>query len=149
VLKRQANAGVLLGEVTGFDLDRREVIVDPVPPGLPPSALRYETLIVVGGSRYSYYGHDEWRPFAPELKSLEGALEIRSRIVSAFEAAELDQDPERRRSWLTFVVVGAGPTGFEMAGQIAELAHDTLRRDFRSADTRLRACSSSRRLTGW
>jgi NADH:ubiquinone reductase (H+-translocating) len=137
LLKRQANARVLLGEVTGFDLDRREVIIDLVSGSLPPSALGYDTLIVSGGSRYSYFGHDDWQPFAPELKSLEGALDIRSRILNAFEAAELDDDAERRRSWLTFVVVGAGPTGVEMAGQIAELAHDTLRRDFRSVDTRM------------
>jgi NADH dehydrogenase len=137
VLKRQTNARVLLGEVTGFDLNRREVIIDPVSGSLPPSVLGYDTLIVAGGSSYSYFGHDDWQPFAPELKSLEGALNIRSRILTAFEAAELDDDPERRRSWLTFVVVGAGPTGVEMAGQIAELAHDTLRRDFRSIDTRM------------
>jgi len=92
-------------------------------------------LVVAGGSRYSYFGHEDWRPFAPELKSLEGALDIRSRILRAFEAAEVEEDPEARKSWLTFVVVGAGPTGVEMAGQIAELARDTLRGDFRSVDT--------------
>ena len=91
---------------------------------------------MAGGSRYSYFGHDEWRRDAPELKSLEGALDIRDRVLRAFEAAEAEPDPERRRSWLTFVVVGAGPTGVEMAGQIAELARDTLRRDFRTVDTR-------------
>ena len=136
VLKRQANARVLLAEVTGFDLERREVVLDPVPDGLPQTTLAYDTLIVAGGSRYSYFGHDEWQAEAPELKSLEGALEIRSRILAAFEGAELEQDAERRRSWLTFVVVGAGPTGVEMAGQTAELARDTLRRDFRSIDPR-------------
>jgi NADH dehydrogenase len=83
------------------------------------------------------------------LKSVEDALEIRRRIFLAYEAAEREADEAAQREWLTFVVVGGGPTGVEMAGQIAELAHDTLRRDFRSADTRLRACSSSRRLTGW
>jgi NADH:ubiquinone reductase (H+-translocating) len=136
VLRRQRNARVLLGEVTGFDLARREVTVDYLPNGQERLLLGYDTLIVAGGSHYSYFGHDEWRARAPELKSLAGALEIRSRILAAFEAAEVEADPARRRSWLTFVVVGAGPTGVEMAGQIAELARDTLRHDFRAADTR-------------
>ena len=100
------------------------------------ATLGYDTLVVAGGSRYSYFGHDEWRSAAPELKSLEGALEIRSRILRAFEAAELEPDPSAARSRLTFVVVGAGPTGVEMAGQIAELARETLHSDFRSIDTR-------------
>ena len=98
--------------------------------------LPYDSLIVAGGSSYSYFGHDEWRPFAPDVKSLESALEVRRRILTAFEAAEVETDPERRAAWLTFVVVGAGPTGVELAGQIAEIARDTLRRDFRSIDTR-------------
>ena len=136
VLKRQANTRVLLAEVTGFDVDRRELILDLIANGGQRSTLPYDTLVVAGGSHYSYFGHDEWKPYAPELKSLAGALDIRNRILAAFEAAELEQGPERRRSWLTFVVVGAGPTGVEMAGQIAELAQDTLHRDFRSADTR-------------
>jgi NADH dehydrogenase len=136
VLKRQANAGVVLAEVTGFDLAERRVRLGRLPNGDLEGDLAYDTLVVAGGSRYSYFGHDDWAPYAPELKSLEGALEIRSRILRAFEAAEVEQDLERRRSWLTFVVVGAGPTGVEMAGQIAELARDTLRRDFRSIDTR-------------
>ena len=121
--------------MTGFDLARREVLLDHLPNGDRGTTLPYDTLIVAGGSRYSYFGHDEWREHAPELKSLSGALDIRSRVLGAFEAAEVETDPDRRRSWLTFVVVGAGPTGVEMAGQIAELAHDALRRDFRSADT--------------
>jgi NADH:ubiquinone reductase (H+-translocating) len=136
ILRRQRNVRVVLAEVTGFDLDRREVALDRLPNGEPGATLGYDTLIVAGGSQYSYFGHDEWKQYAPELKSLPGALEIRSRILSAFEAAEVERDPERRRGWLTFVVVGAGPTGVEMAGQIAELAHDTLRRDFRAVDTR-------------
>jgi NADH:ubiquinone reductase (H+-translocating) len=94
----------------------------------------YDTLIVAGGSHYSYFGHDEWSAQAAEVKSLESALTVRSRILAAFEAAELERDPARRSEWLTFVVVGAGPTGVEMAGQIAEVARDTLRRDFRAAD---------------
>ena len=91
---------------------------------------------MAGGSAYSYFGHDDWAPYAPELKSLEGALDLRARILTAFEAAEVETDEERRQAWLTFVVVGAGPTGVEMAGQIAEIARDTLRRDFRAVDTR-------------
>ncbi len=135
VLRRQENARVLLAEATGFDLQRREVALESLPNGEEHAIVGYDTLIVAGGSRYSYFGHDEWQVHAPELKSLDGALEIRSRILAAFEAAELENDADRRRSWLTFVVVGAGPTGVEMAGQIAELAHDVLRRDFRSVDT--------------
>jgi NADH:quinone reductase (non-electrogenic) len=135
ILRRQRNARVVQAEVTGFDLTRREVLLANLPNGAPATALPYDTLIVAGGSRYSYFGHDEWREHAPELKSLSGALDIRSRVLGAFEAAEVETDPERRRAWLTFVVVGAGPTGVEMAGQIAELAHDALRREFRSADT--------------
>jgi NADH dehydrogenase len=96
----------------------------------------YATLIVAGGSRYSYFGHDDWGEFAAEVKSLESALVARGRILSAFEAAEMEPDPLRRAGWLTFVVVGGGPTGVEMAGQIAELARDTLSRDFKTADPR-------------
>ena len=134
VFRRQRNARVLLGEVKGFDLERREIFVDDLPNGGGEATLDYDTLIVAGGSRYSYFGHEDWQAHAPELKSLPGALDIRSRILGAFEAAEVEPDPERRRTWLTFVVVGAGPTGVEMAGQIAEVAHDAVRRDFRNAD---------------
>jgi NADH:ubiquinone reductase (H+-translocating) len=136
VLKRQRNARVLLSEVSGFDLDRRRLLLDRLPNGERNATLDYDTLVVAGGAAYSYFGHEDWRAHAPELKSLEGALEIRSRILRAFEAAEVTEDEELRRSWLTFVVVGAGPTGVEMAGQIAELARDTLRSNFRAVDTR-------------
>jgi NADH:ubiquinone reductase (H+-translocating) len=134
VLKRQANARVLLATVKGFDLEAREVVLGDLPDGEPERRLPYDTLVVAGGSNYSYFGHDDWREFAPELKSIGGALTIRGRLLSAFEAAEMETDPERRRAWLTFAVVGAGPTGVEMAGQIAELSRDTLRGDFRSVD---------------
>ena len=87
-----------------------------------------------GGSYYGYFGHDEWRQVAREVKSLESALAVRAQILTAFEAAELETDPERREAWLTFVVVGGGPTGVEMAGQIGELARNTLRREVRSTD---------------
>jgi NADH:ubiquinone reductase (H+-translocating) len=136
VLKRQRNVRVVLAEVSGFDLERRQVVLDQLPNGARGERLEYDTLVVAGGSRYSYFGHEDWRERAPELKSLAGALHIRNRILTAFEAAEVEPDEERRRSWLTFVVVGGGPTGVEMAGQIAELAREALRRDFRQVDTR-------------
>jgi NADH:ubiquinone reductase (H+-translocating) len=129
ILKRQANASVVLGEVTGFDLERRRVLLEE-------SAIDYDTLVVAAGAENAYFGHDEWRTLAPGLKTVEDALAIRSRILGAFEAAELEPDPDLRRSWLTFVVVGGGPTGVELAGQIAEIARDTLRRDFRNIDPR-------------
>ena len=136
VLKRQENVRVVLAEVSGFDLERRQVVLDHLPNGRRGQRLDFDTLVVAGGSRYSYFGHNDWRARAPELKSLAGALDIRNRILTAFEAAEVELDEELRRSWLTFVVVGGGPTGVEMAGQIAELARDSLRRDFRAIDTR-------------
>ena len=136
ILKRQKNARVVMGEVRAFALDRRCLVLDASENGDEGLVIPYDTLIVAGGSRYSYFGHDEWRPFALEIKSLESALAVRRRIFTAFEAAEIEQDPERREAWLTFVVVGGGPTGVEMAGQIAELARDTLSRDFHSVDPR-------------
>src|SRR5664280_2214255 len=135
IFRGRRNVEVVLAEVAGFDLDARRVELRPVAEGVPaPATLEYDSLIVAGGSRYSYFGHDDWHAHAPELKSLEGALDIRSRILTALEAAEWEPDRERRRAWLTFVVVGAGPTGVEMAGQIAEIARDSVR-DFRRADT--------------
>jgi NADH:ubiquinone reductase (H+-translocating) len=134
VFKRDRNVRVLLAEVDRFDLERRQVILRPVGDLPAPEPVPYDTLIVAGGSHYSYFGHDEWSTHAAEVKSLESALTVRGRILSAFEAAELERDPERRDEWLTFAVVGAGPTGVEMAGQIAEVARDTLPRDFRTAD---------------
>jgi NADH dehydrogenase len=134
IVKRQANVRVMMGEARSFDLEHGRVVVDGLPNGDAGVAVDYDTLIVAGGSRYSFFGHDEWREFALEVKSLESALEVRSRIFTAFEAAEAEQDPVRRAAWLTFVVVGGGPTGVEMAGQIAELARHVLPREFRSAD---------------
>ena len=134
IFKRNQNVRVLLAEVTGFDLGARRVDLGPVLDEPVPPPLRYDALIVAGGSQYSYFGHDEWAGAAPELKSMESLLDTRRRILGAFEAAEIEQDPERRRPWLTFVIVGAGPTGVEMAGQIGEIARDTLRRDFRTID---------------
>jgi NADH:quinone reductase (non-electrogenic) len=136
IFKRHRNVHVLLAEASGFDLGARRVLLRGVD-GLPtPPSLDYDTLIVAGGSRYSYFGHDDWRATAAEVKSLESALLVRSRLLSAFEAAEAETDAEERRVWLTFVVVGAGPTGVEMAGQIAELARDTVRKEYRAVDPR-------------
>jgi NADH:ubiquinone reductase (H+-translocating) len=134
IVRRQRHTRVILGEVTGFDLAARRVVVDHLPNGERGVELPYDTLIVAGGSHYSYFGHDEWATHAPELKSLAGALDLRDRILLAFEAAETEPDEATRDAWLTFVVVGAGPTGVEMAGQIAELGR-TLRREYRSVDT--------------
>jgi NADH:ubiquinone reductase (H+-translocating) len=134
VFKRDRNVRVLLAEVERFELAARRVVLRAVGDLPAPAPVPYDTLIVAGGSRYSYFGHDHWSAHAAEVKSLESALTVRGRILAAFEAAELEHDPGRRAQWLTFAVVGAGPTGVEMAGQIAELARDTLRRDFRAAD---------------
>ena len=134
IFKRWPQVRVLMAQATGFDLEARRVLLEPVA-GVPaPSSIPYDTLIVAGGSSYSYFGHDEWRTVALEVKSLESALGVRQRILSAFEAAEEDPDPARRPAWLTFVVVGGGPTGVEMAGQIGEIARDTLRHEFRAID---------------
>src|SRR3954468_21171831 len=130
VFKRDESVRVVLAEVTGFDLPGREIATRTDAGDL---RLPYDTLIVAGGSRYNYFGHPEWQEHAAELKSLEGALHIRGRILRALEAAETETDAAKRAALLTFVVVGAGPTGVEMAGQIAEIAHDT-RRDFRAID---------------
>jgi NADH:ubiquinone reductase (H+-translocating) len=131
ILRRQKHVRVILGEAVGFDLEGRHVTLrtDGADDHLE---LPYDTLVVAGGSDYSYFGHDAWREVALEVKNLDSALEVRGRILHAFEAAELS--PADQASWLTFVVVGAGPTGVEMAGQIAELARDTLRGEFRSID---------------
>jgi NADH:ubiquinone reductase (H+-translocating) len=134
IFKRHPNVRVVLAEVNGFDLEAREVSLGPVLDEPQPAPLRYDALVVAGGSQYSYFGHDEWAEAAPELKSMESLIEARRRILRAFEAAEIEQDAERRQAWLTFVVVGGGPTGVEMAGQIGEIARETLRHDFRTID---------------
>jgi NADH dehydrogenase len=135
IFKRARNVRVLLGEVGEVDLERRVVTVQPVIEDIPAAEVPYDTLIAAGGSKYSYFGNPEWAEHAPEVKSLESALDVRHRILRAFEAAELETDPAQRADWLTFVVVGAGPTGVEMAGQIAEIARDTLPSDYRAVDT--------------
>jgi len=129
ILARQANASVLLAEVTGIDPAARQVTTDA-------GVLDYDFLIVATGSTHSYFGHDAWAPFAPGLKDVEDAFEVRSRILLAFERAEAVADDAARREWLTFVVVGGGPTGVELAGAIGEIAQRTLARNFRRFDPR-------------
>jgi NADH dehydrogenase len=132
VLKRQQNATVLLGRVTDIDINTKNVTsVSPMGTTVTP----YDSLVVAAGAGQSYFGNDQFSEWAPGMKSIDDALELRGRIFGSFELAELCEDPEERDEWLTFVVVGAGPTGVEMAGQISELAHRTLRRDFRRIDT--------------
>ena len=131
IFRGEENVSVTLAEATRFDLDAREVALRTA---AGEETIGYDTLIVGGGSKYNYFGHPEWERHAHELKTLEGALEIRARILRAFESAEATHDDAERRRLQTFVVVGAGPTGVEMAGQIAEIARDT-RRDFRVIDT--------------
>ena len=125
VLKRQANTRVVLADVQRVDVNARRVI-------LSDGVLRYDTLIVAAGSRHHYFGHDQWEAFAPGLKTIEDATEIRRRVLLAFEAAEREPDPELRHAWLTFVIVGGGPTGVELAGALGEIANDTLKHDFRT-----------------
>ena len=129
ILRKQANTTVLLGEAVGLDPERREVRMSDGGP------IGYDTLIVAAGARFSYFGNETWAANAPGLKSIDDATQIRRRILIAFEAAEREHDAERRRAWMTFVLVGGGPTGVELAGALAEIARDTLRRDFRSIDT--------------
>ena len=132
VLKKQRNATVLLGRVTEIDIAAKTVTsVSPLGTTVTP----YDTLIVAAGAGQSYFGNDQFSEFAPGMKSIDDALELRGRIFGCFELAELCEDPQEQEEWLTFVVVGAGPTGVEMAGQISELAHRTLRREFRRIDT--------------
>ncbi len=149
IFRRRRDVRVLMGEVIDFDLAGRAVRVRPAAGDEKPFLVPYDTLIASGGSHYSYFGHDEWQEVAREVKSLESALAVRAQILSAFEAAELETDAERRQAWLTFVVVGGGPTGVEMAGQIGELARGTLRREFRSinpADARVLLVETADRL---
>ena len=135
IFRNDPSVRVLMAEVASFDLAGRQVHLRSVADTPAPDSVPYDTLIVAGGSRYSYFGHDEWSEYAAEVKSLESAIMVRGRILAAFEAAEEESDADKRTAWLTFVIVGGGPTGVEMAGQIGELSHDT-RRDFRSFDAR-------------
>src|SRR2546425_737249 len=128
VLSHQKNTRVLLGTVTDIDpVSKRVLLADG-------ASLEYDSLIVAAGSQSSYYGHEAWREWAPSLKSVEEAINVRHKILYAFEVAERIADPAQRRAWLTFAIVGAGATGVELAGAIAEIARQTLKNDFRSID---------------
>jgi NADH dehydrogenase len=124
VLRRQKNVAVILGQASSIDLDRKIV-------HLADGDLAYDFLILATGATHSYFGHPEWEQSAPGLKSIEDALEIRRRVLLAFEAAERETDAEAQKAWLTFVIVGAGPTGVELAGALSEIARHTMTRDFR------------------
>ena len=144
ILRRQQNCSVLMASVTDFDLANRIVKLDD-------GELAYDSLIVATGSQTGYFGHDDWAIRAPGLKSIEDALEIRRRILSTFEAAEREDDAGRRSVMLTFVVVGGGPTGVELAGTLAEITRNTLRHEFRRcspADARIVLVDDSPRLLG-
>ena len=128
VLNKSKNTKVLLGEVSNIDPQGQKVLMGD-------EAIHYDSLILATGAKHSYFGKDEWEENAPGLKTVEDAIKMRHRIFSAFEAAEKETDPEKRRAWLTFVVIGGGPTGVELAGAIAEIAYHTMKDDFRSIDT--------------
>jgi NADH dehydrogenase len=130
ILARQRNATVLMAEATAVDPAQRTVRLDD------GAALAYDYLVVATGSMHSYFGNDAWAPYAPGLKTLEDALGIRARILLAYERAERETDPAKRAAWLTFVVIGAGATGVELAGTLAEIARHTLRGEFRRFDPR-------------
>ncbi|TFV77658.1 NAD(P)/FAD-dependent oxidoreductase [Blastococcus sp. CT_GayMR19] len=134
VIKKQTNARALLADVHDLDLDRR--VVHAEGPDGRPLELPYDSLVVAAGATHSYFGRDEFAEFAPGMKTIEDARHLRDRILSAFEMAELSTDPAERAEWLTFVVIGAGPTGVELVGQVAELAHTVLPQDYRSINTR-------------
>src|SRR5271167_3739840 len=129
LLRDRPEVTTLFATVTGVDANTKRVLLDD------GDVLPYDTLVLATGVRHAYFGHDEWEPFAPGLKTLEDATTLRRRILVAFERAERETDPARRAALLTFVVVGAGPTGVELAGTIADLAQDTLAPDFRNIDT--------------
>jgi len=132
VLRKHRNVRVELADVTGFDLQARTVTAArPLGPAL---TIPYDSLIVAAGATGSYFGHDEFSQFAPGMKTVDDALELRARIFGAFEMAEMEEDPAIQRVWLTFAVIGAGPTGVEMAGQIAELSRRSLKHNFRRID---------------
>jgi NADH dehydrogenase len=140
ILRRQANTTVLLAEARAVDVAARRVDLDG-------ESLAYDFLIVATGATHSYFGHAEWSVHAPGLKSVEDALEIRRRVFSAFEAAEREADGERRRALLTFVIVGGGPTGVELAGALAEISRHALSDEFRRIDPRDARVSWSRERT--
>jgi NADH dehydrogenase len=130
LLRDRREVTTLFANACGVDAKNKQVQLED------GGSIPYDTLVLATGARHAYFGHDEWEPFAPGLKTLEDATTLRRRILVAFERAERECDPERRAALLTFVIIGAGPTGVELAGTIADLAQDTLPRDFRHIDTR-------------
>src|SRR5258708_6030128 len=129
LLRDRKEVTTLFATVTGIEAKDKRVLLED------GDAIAYDTLVLATGARHAYFGHAEWEPFAPGLKTLEDATTLRRRILVAFERAERESDPEKRAALLTFVIIGAGPTGVEMAGTIADLAKDTLAPDFRNIDT--------------
>src|SRR6186997_1256675 len=129
VLRRQRNTRVVLGDVVDVDVRERQLTIDTLG---RTTTLSYDSLIVATGASQSYFGHPEYALHAPGMKTIDDALELRGRIFGAFELAELETDPAAREAWLTFAIVGAGPTGVELAGQIAELSRRALRDNFAS-----------------
>jgi NADH dehydrogenase len=129
VLRRQKNATVLLGNAVAIDRAARKVRLED------GASFGYDYLVLATGATHSYFGRDDWAPFAPGLKTIDDALEVRRRVLFAYEAAEREPDPEARKAWLTFVVVGGGPTGVELAGALSEIARGALARDFRTIDS--------------
>jgi NADH dehydrogenase len=130
ILANQRNTTVLLGDATSIDVAGRRVTLDD------GSGIAYDRLVIATGSTHSYFGHDDWAPYAPGLKTLDDAFEIRTRVLLAFERAERETDAARRAAWLTFVVIGGGATGVELAGTLAEIARHTLKGEFRRFDPR-------------
>jgi NADH dehydrogenase len=128
ILRHQKNTEVLLADVARIDTAQKRLQFSA------GGELHYDVLVIAAGAAHSYFGHDEWERFAPGLKTIEDALEIRKRVLYAFEAAECERDEQRRRAWLTFVIIGAGPTGVELAGTLSEVARHTLASDFRHID---------------
>jgi len=124
ILRKQKNVSVILGEAVAIDAERKRV-------QLADGELTYDFLVLATGATHSYFGHPEWERHAPGLKSIDDALEIRRRVLLAFEAAERETDPAKQQEWLTFVIIGAGPTGVELAGALSEIARQTMVRDFR------------------
>jgi NADH dehydrogenase len=142
ILKHQTNTTVLLAEAVDIEPTNRRVL-------LRDGAIEYDTLVVATGARHHYFGHEQWEPLAPGLKTIEEATEIRRRVLLAFEAAERAAVPEEARRYLTFVIVGGGPTGVELAGALGEIARDTLRQDFRNinpADAQIVLLEAAERL---
>ena len=128
IFRHQRNVTVMLADVTAIDVAAKKVV-------LADGAVDYDILILATGATHAYFGHEAWAAYAPGLKTLKDALQIRQRVLLAFETAERETNDSRRRAWMTFVIVGGGPTGVELAGTLAEVSRQTLARDFRHIDT--------------